>query len=145
MDSSNTLSIIALVLSVASTVVATLVAYRASNHGITVTTYNNATELTLQVDRVFVEYPELRPYFYDNEPLTDSAPHRNRVLAVTELYLDVLECIWDREREFSPTDRLAWRGWIVHAFDNALVLREFYRDRRDWYPTLGRLLAEVGR
>src|SRR5687767_7321445 len=50
---------------------------RRSNESIV---YQHIARLMIEIDQVFVERPELRPYFYDNRPLPGDgeAPHRQR-------------------------------------------------------------------
>src|SRR5215207_10624185 len=73
---------------------------RISRRSLVTTTYRSATDLTLELDRVFLERPQLRPYFYEGEP-TPPRGHEDHhvVLAAAEFALDVCECIWDQKAE----------------------------------------------
>src|SRR5262245_24345793 len=42
-----------------------------------------------EISRIFVEYPELRPYFYDSQPIEENNPDFHRAEAVAELLLDI--------------------------------------------------------
>ena len=46
------------------------------------TTYNSATDLALQVDRVFLEHPLIRPYFYEDLPVPDYVVPAGRAVPV---------------------------------------------------------------
>ncbi|HEU0316965.1 MAG TPA: hypothetical protein VFR49_06525 [Solirubrobacteraceae bacterium] len=118
---------------------------RQARRSLKVTTYHDATALTLQVDRMFVDHPRLRPYFYDGAPVPTGSrqpDERNRVLAAAEFLLDVLECVWDHEDEYDAQDRRAWAEWIHDTFASAPACRELYLDKRDWYPSLTKLADE---
>ncbi|MEJ3746228.1 hypothetical protein WEI85_23425 [Actinomycetes bacterium KLBMP 9797] len=99
------------------------------------TTYRSATDLVLEVDRIFIGEPHLRRYFYDGEECAEADPEYQKVQAIAEFYLDIVECVWDH-REFNPADRRAWREWIHDVFEGAPPLRTLYGRHPDWYPTL---------
>jgi hypothetical protein len=139
-QNSDVISIIAVIFSVAASVLSVVSARRDS----TVVTYNSTTDLTLQVDRLFIDFPHLRPYFYDNVPVPADSGDRNQVLAAAEFFLDVLECIWDRKSEYSRKDVAAWQRWILDLFDTAPVLRTYFVETSTWYPTLLDLHTQAG-
>jgi hypothetical protein len=46
----------------------------------------------LDLSRLFVEHPALRPYFYDGVDIEDKSEEtRQRVLAIAELHIDYLD------------------------------------------------------
>lgn len=141
MSASDVVATLALALSVGSTVISVF-ALRLERRNLSVTTYHSATELALELDRLFIANPHLRPLFYDGaEP---DGHDRNLVLASCELVLDVLECLWDRERDFMGPDRAAWRSYVLDMLAGGPELARFYDARPGWYPSLQRLLAEDG-
>jgi hypothetical protein len=145
MHSSDIISIVALALSIVAAAFSTYVAYSANRQSDIIATYNSLTSLILEIDKVFIEYPRLRPYFYNRTPIPADMENqdRDRALAVAELYLDILECIWDRQPEFSKEDEASWRDWILDAFNTSPVLSDYYSENRSWYPTLRRLHQEA--
>lgn len=115
---------------------------RHMNRSLEVVTYNGSTDLTLQLDRVFIEYPELRPYFYDGQSPTGSDIElRQRVAAVAEFALDVLECIWDHRDKYSEPDTKSWKKWIGDLIGTSPTMRDLYAEHTDWYPALQDALA----
>ncbi|MEX5635038.1 hypothetical protein [Parafrankia sp. FMc2] len=134
MEFSNVVALVALILSIGATALSVSDARRNR----TVTTYNSTTDLALQVDRVFIEYPQWRPHFYENEPVPADAAHqdRNQVLAITEFCLDIMECIWDRKLEYSKKDLNSWRAWILDLFNSSPAMRSYFVENSTWYPTL---------
>lgn len=142
MDVSDFVAVLALIVSMA----ATAYSYRLGRRDLQVTTYQGATDLTLQMDRLFIEYPMLRPYFYGGEavPAADGGDPdlRNRVLAAAEFVLDIVECIWDHRHSYAKDDREAWKKWIHDVFASSPACCELYSENVDWYPALQNLAAE---
>jgi hypothetical protein len=109
-----------------------------SRRALVTTTYRSATDLALEIDRLFVERPYLRPFFYEKrKPCPERA---EEVKAAAELVLDVLECIWDNRPLFAPRDEESWREWIHEVFEYSWVVQELYEESPHWYPTLQDLL-----
>ncbi|WP_261553549.1 hypothetical protein [Frankia tisae] len=140
MDISNIVALVALILSIGATALSVSDARRNR----TVTTYNSTTDLALQIDRIFIEYPQWRPHFYDGQPIPADSTHQDRsqVLAITEFCLDILECIWDRKLEYSKRDLNSWRAWILDLFNSSQVMRSYFSANSTWYPTLTSLHEE---
>jgi hypothetical protein len=77
-------------------------------------------ETSIGVLNVFVEHPELRPYFYDGVPLptTDSkdlGPTRSQVLAVAEVVADHLENIVN-SGEDGAIDENTYYVWVKYMY-----------------------------
>ncbi|MET9271212.1 hypothetical protein [Kribbella sp. NPDC003557] len=131
------LSLIAVLVAVGSAAIA----YQIGRRSLRITTYRSATDLVLEVDRVFIEHPELRPYFYDSEVCAPGHQHYNQVMAVAELELDVLECIWDARDSYSDDDYKSWAEYIKGVFETSPAVSRLYADNEDWYPTLDKLFT----
>jgi hypothetical protein len=132
-------------------------AVHTAQRNLMVTAYQSTTELVLSVDRVFMEHPRIRPYFYENRdvphpaPIGDMESDRNLVFAVAEFVLDSLECIWDHNKDNKEAaDRTSWIAYIVSVFVSSPVLQQFYRkyqtdapENEQWYPSIAELEKEV--
>lgn len=68
---------------------------RISSRAVAAQTLQNLTQEVIEISKIMVEYPELRPYFYEGEPITRDDPNYSRVMAVAEMYLDFLESFQD--------------------------------------------------
>lgn len=97
--------------------------------------YRNTTDLALEYDRIFLEHPSLRPYFYENQDCP-SGDRRHHVQAASEMLLDILEAIWDHRHQLPSEDLPAWQEWIHGVFETSPTMRTMYEDDTDWYPTL---------
>jgi len=136
MSASDIVAVVALVASIASAIYA----YRQGRRTLKVTTYQGATDLTLQLDQVFIEYPQLRPFFYEGRPTPDANSGdddlRHRVLATAEYALDIFECIWDHRDTYDQADRESWKVWICDMIAQSPACSALYVAERDWYPAL---------
>jgi hypothetical protein len=110
--------------------------------------YHGASDRALQMDQVFIAHPLIRPYFYDGVPVPDddgdNAELRNRVLAVAEFVVDILEDCWDNEDCYAGEDRDAWMHWIYEVFESSPAASTLYAENVEWYPKLTKLFEEEG-
>jgi hypothetical protein len=100
--------------------------------------------LAVDADRVLVDYPELRPYFFDDRRAVEVGTERDRVLAASVYFLDSLDAIWDQSRELDQGDRDAWREWIHDLFQGAPTMQDFYLAHLPSYVTLTGMLRNDG-
>ncbi|WP_327338451.1 hypothetical protein OG384_22105 [Streptomyces sp. NBC_01324] len=113
-------------------------AYAVSAKSHQTASYHSGTDLFMQLNLVFVEYPEVRPYFYSGKtlPPQETDPHVQRVHAVAELMLDVFEWIWHRREGITAVDRQAWSDYVGEMFALSPVLRQYHLDHLNWHPTI---------
>jgi hypothetical protein len=107
-----------------------------SKRGIRNSSYTDTTTMVLDIDRMLVEYPQLRPYFHENQECPRNDPGYHRVVAAADLYLDVAEHIWHHHVEYVDTDAIGWREWIHELFQRSPVLRSIMIDQGYLYPAL---------
>jgi hypothetical protein len=99
--------------------------------------YNEAaTKLVLDIDRLFVEHPELRPYLLDGGSSGEDVVFTHRADAVVELIADCLEGIWDNRDLYGKDDRESWRRYIMDLRSTMPQLDSFIDDNSKWYPSL---------
>jgi hypothetical protein len=128
-----------------ASVVSLVMSWRAGHRAAKITTYRSATDLTIDIDHVFVEHPELRKYFYDGEDLSHASEEtRAEAEAIAELMLDCFECIWDLRKNYSKEDRFSWGRYILDMLSESPVMEGMYTRRKaqDWYPALEELEKE---
>jgi len=126
-------------LALVASVVSLLVSWRIGRHSTRITTYRSATDLTLDIDKLFVEHPAIRKYFYNGEDVVNEQEEtRARVESIAELMLDCFECIWDIRATYSAVDRGAWGHYILDMLCTSPAMNRMFEDRRsqDWYPAL---------
>lgn len=123
---------------VLATALTTLLSWRA-----TWVSYNEAaTQRALDVDRLFLNYPHIRTYFYKAKPDQPqaefpSAEAEPLVHAAMEFIADNLEGIWDFEDVYSDSDWDAWLKYIQDMLTQCPSLSDFIaKDEYKWYPSL---------
>ena len=145
MDLNVSPSLIIAMVAVVISALSLLFSVRLGRRSAHITTYRSATDLALEMDKIFVSHPRLRPFFYDGEDVSGQPEDtRHQVAAVAEFMLDCLECIWDLRDTYEPDDRRSWQRFVVDMLDASPPLGAMYRQRRgqDWYPALDNLMAD---
>jgi hypothetical protein len=86
--------------------------------------YGIISQELAELNRLFVERPEMRPYFYAREPLPDDPLTRNRVLAVADVYLDFIDNYYSQAShlDWSHYNRGGWDAFIKGSFERSRVL-----------------------
>lgn len=126
-------------LALVASVVSLLIAWRTGRHSTKITTYRSATDLTLDIDHIFVEHPTFRKFFYESVDVTNEPDNtRAQVDSIAELMLDCFECIWDIRATYSPVDRGSWGQYVLDMMDTSPVMKHMFEHRigQDWYPAL---------
>jgi hypothetical protein len=90
-----------------------------------------------ELHHMFVDHPEVRPYFYDGRELTADTPEPLRSLVETaaEMHLDVFSQITTDIEEFPEHHESSQTTvrWIRDMFDSSPVLRTYLEKRATWY------------
>jgi hypothetical protein len=101
---------------------------------------NNAMGADRDVDKVMLQYPGLRAYFYDDKPCPMRGRERERVLLVTGMYADALEAgLMATDRVRASESHEDWRSYSRFVLAHSPTMRAFVRDHPDWWPKLAQL------
>ena len=74
--------------------------------------YQNFVVNSLEIDRLLIEYPELRKYVYNNEPVNDKTENLDRIMSMIELITDITENI-DVYNKYIPKSRkIGWMNFV---------------------------------
>jgi hypothetical protein len=95
--------------------------------------YITASEWTFDIDKVFIEHPDLRPYFYEGKNIEQKEPDAKRymVTSTAELILDSMDSMLDTHNDSWPDE--GWRTRAEDVFRQSPVLRSRLEERRTWY------------
>ena len=120
-------SIIALVISILS-----LTAIQNQN---LLSTRQNLFNHAMEMQRIWIENPELIPYFYEEKELNgaDSVTTR-QVLIMCEMLADMLD-----DAAASELKAMTAEGWGNYARDmnaNSPAFRQFLNEKQKWYPSI---------
>jgi hypothetical protein len=99
---------------------------------------DNINSQVEQITRLFIEYPEMRPYFYKSQPIEESHADYARAEAIAELVLDALFTISDqakRSGELRAGQRASgnWLAYVSDSFAQSPILVKFLTERQTWY------------
>lgn len=98
-----------------------------------------------EVERTFIDFPELRPYFYEGQPVDEQCPHYGRILAVAGHklgYFSYLLVLSDRFPQLWPPNW--WSKVIERGFVTSPVMRRCVRESRVLYhPELYELMLKA--
>lgn len=98
---------------------------------------SNSTSSLRQLFLLFLEYPELRPYFYESKHPPLRGPKRTRAFAVAEILADILE-------EGLSANRLVrnirideeWPLYCTYMLTASPALTEIMKQHPDWWQLL---------
>lgn len=104
-------------------------------------------ELTISIDRIFLERPSLRSYIYENRPLRWCTPPRRRaeVVTVAEIMIDFVDTIAGLRRHGQISDRNYenWRIFTESYYQQSPAIRELWEHWGEFFlPETSELLTE---
>jgi len=92
-----------------------------------------------EISRLFIEYPELRPYFYDGQTIEEQHPDYHRAEAVAELILDIFWTMGVQARRYiqhevrTEGDGNLWQDFVAESFAQSPLLVKTLLKRQNWY------------
>lgn len=94
--------------------------------------HQDVAKLLIELDRTFMEHPELRPYFYDNQVPENSAVEQ-QTMALAEYIVDLVECYVTAE-DVCPELTGDWDDYFNYLHRNSHSLRKYWEDFGHLYP-----------
>jgi heme/copper-type cytochrome/quinol oxidase subunit 2 len=98
--------------------------------------FSTVTTQNLAEDKVFIKYPEVRPFFYNGKKLSPGDPLRHRVLATAEYLLDLFDSMSTQLKKYPRLwrhEKNAWEQNIIDMFAWSPVLCNYLEVNKDWY------------
>lgn len=90
----------------------------------------------------FVDYPELRAYFFDGTALPAADPVRAQVLTIADMLADVLESGLHATSVLpSNNSHEDWRQYGLHFMTQSPALSHIVTKHPDWWPLLSSVRA----
>lgn len=97
----------------------------------------HAMSLVTDLDKVFIDHPQLYPYFYECKELEldPNDKESKRVVAAAMMMLDVLDmaAMQSTENKLDWGDPEAWDRWIFDQFVRSPILRKTLKEHEGWY------------
>jgi hypothetical protein len=107
---------------------------RLGTKGTRANVYNSINMEMMEIDRYFVEHPDLKPYFYECKDVAETDPIYPRVASMAEWMIDFMDNVLVLSRsmpEFPWKD--SWFKYFEDLFNNSVVMCRFWRQRETWY------------
>jgi hypothetical protein len=96
------------------------------------------------VDRVMLQFPGMRAYFYERKPCPRRGRERERLLILTAMYADVLEGGLMATRRVPASESYEdWRSYSRYILDHSPTMFSFVQEHPDWFPILAGLCEEL--
>ena len=104
--------------------------------------YATIGNYTMDLDKIFLEHPELRPYFYEGQPITKDDKNYHTVMAIAEFQLDFFDATMTqleiRPRESGvemAEEKKTWDNYFADSFKNSPALCQRFRELslKGWY------------
>jgi len=103
--------------------------------------WQGLTQESLEIAKIMVDHPEIRPYFYEGINIDRNNQDYNRVMAVAEMYLDLLESFHDDYvrgiggMEEDGDDWSYWQAYFRDMFRTSPVITKMSIEKQNWYST----------
>lgn len=97
------------------------------------------TDYSLEISRLFLANPDLRPFFFSGQAIAEDHPDYLRAESLAEVILDIMWTMMTEasridSRELSMKDgRDAWNAYVDGFFEGSPLLVSFLTKRGDWY------------
>lgn len=110
---------------------------RAQREATLVVAYQNMTAQMADVYRFFVDNVELRPFFFGCKELPTSGDERDRVLAVAEMYVNLMDNVLTQSRVLRRDGIAAdWESYFLHVYESSPAIREFWAEHAgSWFAS----------
>lgn len=98
--------------------------------------YHNLAQSMMEIDHIFFDNPELRPFFYGNSfpPEDDRVSARVRILA--EMIVDFMDNAMVQGSLMEGYEWAEWETYFRDMFCTSPAIRDFWRAHRHWYSDL---------
>jgi hypothetical protein len=97
--------------------------------------YAVITQGLTDLEKIFVDNPGARPYFFESKPLPDDGEEKQKVLAIGEMYLNFIDNYFAQTVHLDPSnyDFSAWEKFFKHSFQRSKVLCQLLEQEKEEY------------
>lgn len=92
------------------------------------------------ITRMFLEYPEMRPYFYEGKSIEPGHPDYHRAETIAELILDIFWTMSNQARRTEVIDtpeaeagKRLWDDFVADSFTMSPIMVKTALRRQSWY------------
>jgi hypothetical protein len=133
---------LSLTLSIVGTIslIFVVVQIRQTSQSLRASAFATVANYTMELDKVFIDDPDLRPYFYNGRDTNELDDKYNQVMATAEFELDFFDATLT-QLELRPgesksemrAEEMVWRKYIQDSFAKSPALCERIKSNPDWY------------
>jgi hypothetical protein len=94
-------------------------------------TWTSLAAQMLEVDKIFIEHPKMRKYFYRGQDISDSDPDYDLAVSIAGFQLDFIDNFFAFQPHLAPEnyDPESWKNYFVFTFKRSpLMCRIIRRD-----------------
>lgn len=127
----DVINIVATVVSVASLI---LVIHQSINLQKTINSqiYQNFVANSLEIDRILIDRPYLRPYIYGKAEVNEHTENLDQIMSLVELVVDITENIEVYEKYIPRSRRIGWLQF-VHDVKSTSAYNYYINEYGAWY------------
>lgn len=104
----------------------------------------NSNAMMHNISTFFLQYPQLRRYFYDNAPMPSEEPTRTQVLVLADMFLDLMSVTLNNAPLQSPEEASGWREYFRDLAKSSPALCDWWAQCCHWYePPMHSLLDDI--
>lgn len=104
--------------------------------------YQSLVQLMIDIDRIYIDRPELRCYFYDGADEPEDLLARSRVSALAETYADLMDNFLTQAQHLPEHLSGPYSAYFEDLARSSPAIRRFWRENREWYPEEMRQLLD---
>ncbi|MEI9914061.1 MAG: hypothetical protein WDN66_03710 [Candidatus Saccharibacteria bacterium] len=135
MTATNLISITAAVVAALAAGLAWFMAHRTR----ALTTYYQINSSLIELNQIFIDSPELRPYFMEGGKLPKGQEQKAKALA--SLILNTFEAICSQKITLGEVEHASWKGYITHQIKSVKIVNDAYQTEKEWYPNITAMIS----
>jgi hypothetical protein len=86
---------------------------------------------TLELDKIYIQHPEIMPYFEEGTQITKDSQDYPLAAATAEFIIDLMDSMLDAYNDKWPDE--GWRNWAEDTFSTSPIFRSHLEKQRSWY------------
>jgi hypothetical protein len=96
----------------------------------------------LELDSIFIQNPDLRPYFFEKKKIDKNDKNYNKAVSVADYTIDYFDLLYSQVDYFLPP-RIdqnqkalnSWKTYIKQSFKLSPILCQRLNEVKDWYTS----------
>jgi hypothetical protein len=99
------------------------------------TLYQSTMREMQQISRIFLQHPELWPYFYADVPVPADVPAElaTRIRVISEMFVDFAGFTVNTYDPFKGPEKDGWLAYFADIARTSPAVRSYWREHRGWY------------